>query len=38
MLAAVNHFNSVAGAVVHEVGVCPLEAVEAGILTHADVR
>ena len=31
MLAAVNYFNKAAGAIVHEVGVCPLEAVDAGV-------
>ena len=33
VLAAVNHFHSLGGAIVHEVGVCPLEAVEAGVNT-----
>jgi len=31
VLAAVNHFYKLAGAIVHEVGVCPLEAVDSGI-------
>lgn len=38
MLAAVNYFHSSAGAVVHEVGVCPLEAVTSSYSGTATAR
>ena len=33
ILAAVNHFNKLGGAIVHEVGVCPLEGIDSGVDT-----